>query len=271
MGEVSRSFLYALSSPELDSSRKARMAGDADAWLSDEGNRPLNVVPLQQDDAESTRWVRIVQSHDSKRVCKTTPGHLDRVAELSGIPRSSLLVPEAGDRMFDLPRGTWFVMPLFALHCGVRLPLNSVYCAYLAKHGLSPAQLTGGAWLRMQALLVHCWEQRLEPSVHLFDAVFRIGPDRSKVAGLYSLFPRVKDIHLFDGPKSLKGWGERYCWVNNGRVVAFGQWQTQAPAEVVIRRLHEQAAAPLKGVETKGPDYESFCDRSFDDVFNLVG
>ncbi|XP_024007766.1 meiosis-specific protein ASY2-like [Eutrema salsugineum] len=110
-----------------------------------------------------------------------SPGAVQAVLEENGLSDQVIfIIPEAGDRPWDVPEGFLCVYLTYFTQCGLSLPIPSRLLGYCNRHGVALTQVMPASITNYVGFVTLCDELGEIPSTRLFEDLFSVNIHKSK-------------------------------------------------------------------------------------------
>ncbi|XP_024010709.1 meiosis-specific protein ASY2-like [Eutrema salsugineum] len=123
---------------------------------------------------------KVVRPHNVPS-CSLSPGAVRAVLEENGLSDKVIfIIPEAGDRPWDVPEGFLCIYLMFFTQCGLTLPIPSRLLGYCNRHGVVLTQVMPASITNYVGFVTLCDELGEIPTIRLFEDLFSVNIHKSK-------------------------------------------------------------------------------------------
>ncbi|XP_024009235.1 uncharacterized protein LOC112084347 [Eutrema salsugineum] len=123
---------------------------------------------------------RVVRPHDVPS-SSLSPGAVRAVLEENGLSDKVIfIIPEAGDRPWDVPEGLLCIYLTYFTQCGLSLPIPSRLLGYCNRRGVALTQMMPASITNYVGFVTLCTELDEIPTSRLFEDLFSVNIHKSK-------------------------------------------------------------------------------------------
>ncbi|XP_024015055.1 meiosis-specific protein ASY2-like [Eutrema salsugineum] len=167
-----------------------------------------------------------------------TPGAVQAVLEENGLPDQIVfIIPEAGDRPWDVPEGFLCVYLTYFTQCGLSLPIPSRLLGYCNRRGVALTQVMPASITNYVGFVTLCDELGEIPSSRLFEDLFSVNIHKSKEWFFAANAKPRKNIVTGAKPSKFNDWESLYFFLEmNDLTVSNSDIPTQSEWKIPIGR-----------------------------------